>query len=56
MKVIKCETETVIKNKHTGKIYKTEKEAKAELSEEDIQRDVVIKVPSLDLFGGTGES
>ena len=43
-----------ISNKKTGEVYKTEEEWKAKnVPEEDIQRDVTIMMPSLDLFGKT---
>ena len=53
MKVIKPEKIiTTIKNKKTGKIYKDEKELKAaNIPEEDVQRDVTVVMPGLDLFG-----
>ena len=42
---IETETVTVIKNKKTGKIYKDEEELKAaNVDQEDISRDVVVKV------------
>ena len=42
------------KNKKTGEEYKTEEEWKAQnIAEEDIQRDVHVLMPSLDLFGKT---
>ena len=53
MKVIKPkEIKTTIKNKKTGEIYKNEEELKAaNIPEEDVQRDVTVVMPSLDLFG-----
>ena len=53
MKVIKPkEIKTTIKNKKTGEIYKNEEELKAaNVPEEDVQRDVTVVMPSLDLFG-----
>lgn len=53
MKVIKPKKIiTTIKNKKTGKIYKNEEELKAaNIPEEDVQRDVTVVMPSLDLFG-----
>jgi len=53
MKVIKPKKIiTTIKNKKTGKIYKDEKELKAaNIPEEDVQRDVTVVMPGLDLFG-----
>ena len=42
---IETETVTVIKNKKTGKVYKDEEELKAaNVDQEDISRDVVVKV------------
>ena len=43
---------TTIKNRKTGEIYKDEEAAK-NVPAEDIQRDVLVKMPSLDLFGET---
>ena len=49
-----AEVITTIKNKKTGEIYKNEEELKAaNVALEDIQRDVLVKMPSLDLFGKT---
>jgi hypothetical protein len=43
--IIETETVTIIKNKKTGKVYKDEEELKAaNVDEEDISRDVVVKV------------
>ena len=55
MDVIKpTKVTTTIKNKKTGEEYKTEEEWKAQnIPEEDIQRDVHVLMPSLDLFGKT---
>ena len=45
---------TTIKNKKTGKIYENEEELKAaNIDPEDIQRDVLVKMPKLDLFSKT---
>ena len=45
---------TTIKNKKTGEVYKTEEALKASgIPEEDIQRDVTVIMPALDLFGKT---
>jgi hypothetical protein len=45
---------TTIKNKKTGKIYDTEEALKAaNIPEEDVQRDVTVIMPPLDLFGKT---
>ena len=59
-KIIHCESKTKITNKTTGKVYASEKEAKFDVedklsatTEEDIQRDVTIIVPQLDIEGGT---
>ena len=43
-----------IKNKKTNEIYDNEEALKlANIPQEDIQRDVLVKMPSLDLFGKT---
>ena len=43
-----------IKNKKTGEKYMTEEEWKSKgVLEEDIQRNVTVIMPSLDLFGET---
>ena len=45
---------TTIKNKKTGEIYQTEEDLKtANIPEEDVQRDVTVIMPSLDLLGET---
>ena len=45
---------TTIKHKKTGTIYKTEEEWKTlKIPVEDIQRDVLVKIPKLDLFAKT---
>ena len=45
---------TTIKNKKTGEVYETEEALKASgISEEDIQRDVTVIMPPLDLTGKT---
>ncbi len=45
---------TKIKNKKTGEIYDTEEALKAaNIAEEDIQRDVTVIMPPLDLVGKT---
>ena len=45
---------TTIKNKKTGKIYETEEALKAaNIPEEDVQRDVTVYMPPLDLFAKT---
>ena len=60
MDIIHCKSETIIKNKKTGKVYKNEDEAKKDIqdattdtNESDIQRDVNIIVPELSLDGET---
>jgi len=43
-----------LKNKKTGEIYKDEEALKtANIPAEDVQRDVLVKMPRLDLFGKT---
>ena len=45
---------TTIKNKKTGEVYETEKALKAaNIPEEDVQRDVTVIMPALDLFAKT---
>jgi|TARA_Y100000015_G_scaffold22498_1_gene21764 hypothetical protein len=45
---------TTISNKKTGEIYKDEEALKAaNIPEEDVQRDVKVVMPPLDLFGKT---
>ena len=45
---------TTIKNKKTGVIYETEEALKAaNIPEEDVQRDVTVIMPPLDLFSKT---
>ena len=45
---------TTIKNKKTGKVYETEDALKAaNIPEEDVQRDVTVVMPALDLFSKT---
>ncbi len=45
---------TTIKNKKTGEIYETEEALKAaNIPEEDVQRDVKVIMPALDLFAKT---
>ena len=53
--VIKPEDiKTTIKNKKTGEIYNDEEALKAaNIPEEDVQRDVTVIMPSLDLLGKT---
>ena len=53
--VIKPEdVKTTIKNKKTGEVYKDEESLKAaNIPDEDVQRDVTVIMPSLDLLGKT---
>ena len=52
--LIHAKTRTIIKHKKTGEQYSTEEEWKAKgISIEDIQRDVIVEVPKLDLFAKT---
>ena len=52
--VVQAKVTTTIKNKKTGVVYSTEEEWKAlNIPEEDIQRDVLVKIPKLDLFAKT---
>ena len=52
--VIDAKVITTIKNKKTGVIYKTDEEWKTlKIPVEDIQRDVLVKIPKLDLFAKT---
>jgi len=52
--VVDAEVITTIKNKKTGVIYKTDEEWKTlKIPVEDIQRDVLVKIPKLDLFAKT---
>ena len=52
--LIYAKTKTTIKHKKTGEQYSTEEEWKAKgISVEDIQRDVIVEVPKLDLFAKT---
>ena len=45
---------TTIKNKKTGEVYTNEDDWKAKnVPEDDIQRDVTVVMPSLDLFPKT---
>ena len=51
---VQAKVTTTIKNKKTGVVYSTEEEWKAlNIPEEDIQRDVLVKIPKLDLFAKT---
>ena len=52
--LIHAKTKTIIKHKKTGEQYATEEEWKAKgINAEDIQRDVTVEVPKLDLFAKT---
>jgi hypothetical protein len=52
--LIYAKTKTIIKHKKTGEQYINEEEWKAKgISVEDIQRDVTVEVPKLDLFAKT---
>ena len=54
MPLIYAKTKTTIKHKKTGEQYATEEEWKAKgISVEDIQKDVTVEVPRLDLFAKT---
>ena len=45
---------TTITNKKTGKVYESEEALKAaNIPEEDVQRDVTVIMPPLDLIGKT---
>ena len=52
--LIYAKTKTIIKHKKTGEQYSTEEEWKAKgINVEDIQRDVTVTLPRLDLFAKT---
>ena len=52
--VITAKAITTIKNKKTGAVYETDEEWKTlQIPVEDIQRDVLVKIPKLDLFAKT---
>ena len=52
--LIHAKTKTIIKHKKTGEHYSTEEEWKAKgINVEDIQRDVTVTLPRLDLFAKT---
>ena len=52
--VITAKAITTIKNKKTGAVYKTDEEWKTlQIPVEDIRRDVLVKIPKLDLFAKT---
>jgi len=45
---------TTIKNKKTGEVYESEEALKAaNIPEENVQRDVTVIMPALDLFAKT---
>ena len=49
-----AEVIVTIKNKKTGEIYKDEEALKtANIPQDDVQRDVLVKMPKLDLFSKT---
>ena len=52
--VVDAKVTTTIKNKKTGAVYKDEEEWKTlQIPVEDIQRDVLVKIPKLDLLAKT---
>ena len=52
--VVHANAVTTIKNKKTGAVYKDEEEWKTlQIPVEDIQRDVLVKIPKLALFAKT---
>jgi hypothetical protein len=52
--VITAKAITTIKNKKTGAVYKDEDEWKTlHIPVENIRRDVLVKIPKLDLFAKT---
>ena len=52
--LIYAKTKTIIKHKKTGEQYSTEEEWKAKgIDVENIQRDVIVTLPKLDLFAKT---
>ena len=52
--VVTAKAITTIKNKKTGAVYKTDDEWKTlHIPVEDIRRDVLVKIPKLDLFAKT---
>ena len=55
MQVIKpTKVETTYRHKETGELFKEKKDWEAKgYKEEDIQRDVTVVMPSLDLFSKT---
>ena len=54
LSVVTAKAITTIKNKKTGAVYKDEDEWKTlHIPVEDIRRDVLVKIPKLDLFAKT---
>ena len=52
--VVEAKTKTIIKNKETGIIYKDDEEWKTlGIDPQNIKRDVVVKMPRLDLLAKT---
>jgi hypothetical protein len=52
--LIKAKVTTTIKHKETGVVYKNEEEWKGlKVDPANIQRDVLVKLPRLDLFAKT---
>ena len=52
--VIDAAVKTIISNKKTGEIYQDEAALKAaNIPEEDVKRDVQVRMPTLDLFAKT---
>ena len=52
--LIKAKVTTTIKHKETGVVYKNEEEWKGlKIDPTNIQRDVLVKLPRLDLFAKT---
>ena len=52
--LIKAKVTTTIKHKETGIVYKDEEEWKGlKIDPTNIQRDVLVKLPRLDLFAKT---
>ena len=53
-KITTQDIKTTIKNKKTGEVYDNEEALKsANVPDEDVQRDVTVIMPSLDLAGKT---
>jgi hypothetical protein len=52
--VVQAEVKVTIKNKETGIVYKDDKEWKGlGIAPENITKDVVVRMPTLDLYGKT---